>query len=102
MSGMQDLITVLLRTREALARPSNDFTWGGWPDAEEALREIDGIIASLRSGTIPDKLQMQVLFAPTGPIHEVSVSSGWGREFLRLAEDFDAALARAQDQRSMR
>jgi len=29
------------------------------------------------------------LFAPTGPIQEVSLSSGWGQEFLELAERFD-------------
>jgi len=37
---------------------------------------------------------MSVLFAPTGPIQEVSLSSGWGQGFLKLAEDFDAAVER--------
>jgi hypothetical protein len=36
-----------------------------------------------------------VLFAPTGPIQEVSISSGWGNEFLDLAERFDRAVQRA-------
>jgi hypothetical protein len=34
---------------------------------------------------------MSVLFAPTGPIREVSLSSGWAEESLALAERFDAA-----------
>jgi hypothetical protein len=38
---------------------------------------------------------MEVLFAPTGPIQEVSISSGWGEAFLSLAERFDAAMAMA-------
>jgi hypothetical protein len=38
-------------------------------------------------------LELSVLFAPTGPVQEVSVSSGWGDEFLILANEFDAALA---------
>ena len=37
---------------------------------------------------------MQVLFAPTGPVQEVSISSGWGEEFLTLASRFDTELSR--------
>jgi hypothetical protein len=45
---------------------------------------------------MPDALTMQVIFAPTGPMQEVSMSSGWGNRFLGLAEEFDEALARAK------
>jgi len=38
---------------------------------------------------------MRVLFAPTGPIQEVSLSSGWGDAFLKIAEQFDRAAERA-------
>jgi hypothetical protein len=40
----------------------------------------------------PAELSLSILFAPTGPIQEVSLSSGWGGEFLKLASTFDAAL----------
>jgi hypothetical protein len=89
---VDELIAVFLRTREALAQPGNDFSWSSWRDAGHALEEIDGIILRLRSGQLPDKTQTNVLFAPTGPIQEVSLSSGWGDAFLKLADDFDAAL----------
>ena len=36
---------------------------------------------------------MQVLFAPTGPIQEVSLSSGWENDFIELANRFDDAVA---------
>jgi hypothetical protein len=89
---VDELIAVFLRTREALANPDNDFSWSSWPDANAALAEIDGLILTLRSGQMPDEMQMHVLFAPTGPIQEVSLSGGWGDAFLKLADDFDAAL----------
>jgi hypothetical protein len=44
----------------------------------------------IEAGEEPDHLETQ--FIPTGPIQEVSVSSGWGKEFLALATEFDAAL----------
>jgi hypothetical protein len=93
---MEDLLAVFVRAREALSHPDNDFAWSSWRDADDALREIDGIISKLRSGTLPDELQMRVLFAPTGPIQEVSLSSGWSQGFVELAEDFDSALERAR------
>ena len=33
--------------------------------------------------SIPERLEVNLLFAPTGPIQEVSMSSGWSDIFLR-------------------
>jgi len=86
------LVSVLREAREFLARPDNDYAWSSWNDAADALREIDGLISRIESGDMPKRLDLEVLFAPTGPIQEVSLSSGWGQEFLGLADRFDAAM----------
>lgn len=78
-----------------LQRPDNDFAWSSWNDAEQAVSELSTHIATLGAGKLPPKLDLTVLFAPTGPIQEVSVSSGWGEAFLSLAERFDHAASRA-------
>ena len=75
---------------------SNDFTWSSWQDRDDALSEIDTLLSELRSGIAPSILTLHVLFAPTGPIQEVSLSSGWGDAFVELAERFDAAVASEQ------
>jgi len=89
------LIAVLREAREFLARPDNDFAWSSWDDAAAALREIDGFISRIEVGDMPERSAIELLFLPTGPIQEVSVSSGWGQQFLRLADRFDAAVERA-------
>jgi len=94
---VDELISVFVRVRAALALPDNDFVWSSWRDANHALEEIDGILTTLRDGRVPNETQMQELFAPTGPIQEVSLSSGWGDAFLRLADDFDAAIDRLRN-----
>ena len=91
-----DLLDIFLRARDLIARPENDFAWSSWNDAEDATAEIDALIAELQAGRMPDTPTMQVIFAPTGPMQEVSLSSGWGNRFLGLAEEFDEALARAK------
>jgi len=86
MKRVQKLIKVLRQARVLLALESNDFSWSSWRDQDQALSEIDSHITALENGSIPE---IGVLFAPTGPIQEVSLSSGWGQEFLELAERFD-------------
>jgi hypothetical protein len=89
-----DLIQVLREARALLAVPDNDFVWSGWEDGATAFVEMDRWITDLENGAIPRRLDLAVLFAPTGPIQEVSLSSGWGLEFLALASRFDAAAER--------
>ena len=60
-------------------------------DQEAALDEIDRHIARLEAGEARAG-DMAVLFLPTGPIQEVSLSSGWGDEFVALADRFDKAV----------
>ncbi len=86
-----ELRDVLLEARSLIARPDNNFFWSSWRDADAALREIDGLIAELERDQVPSRLTVSVLFAPTGPIQEVSLSSGWAVEFLAVAARFDVA-----------
>jgi hypothetical protein len=90
--GRRELVQVLREARALLARPENDFDWSSWMDAGAALNEVDGLIAELESGRLPDQGDVSFLFVPTGPMQEVSLSSGWGSAFLALANRCDAAL----------
>jgi hypothetical protein len=92
---MNGLLGVLKRARAHLARADNDFSWSGWADQSAALAEMDGIISELKSGTLSDPQALTMLFLPTGPLQEVSVSCGWSIEFLDLANTFDAEMLRA-------
>ena len=91
----QRLVEILNEARGFLARPDNDFAWSSWDDGLAALREIDGLISQIEIGDMPARSDIEFLFLPTGPIQEVSVSSGWGQEFLELASRFDAAIEKA-------
>ena len=76
MDVRQQLVEVLREARALLALPGNDFAWSSWEDAPAALAELDQQIAAIESGQLPAKLDLEVLFAPTGPMQEVSLSSG--------------------------
>jgi hypothetical protein len=86
------LLDVMLETRRLIARPDNDFTWSSFIDQQSALDEIDAFISELREERASPR-RMAMLFLPTGPLQEVSLSSGWGDEFVALADRFDRAAA---------
>lgn len=82
---------VLAASIELVSLEDNDFSWSSWGDAAAAIRELNQHLASLRSPGRPDVEGMSVIFAPTGPMQELSLNSGWGEPFVKLASYFDAA-----------
>jgi hypothetical protein len=89
---MRQLLSVLRDTRAKLAESGNDFTWSSWEDQSTALAELDHHINAIVAGQI-DEAVLDVLFAPTGAIQDVSLASGWGDDFLMLARRYDVAIA---------
>jgi hypothetical protein len=87
---MSDALTAILReTQELLTRESNDFAWSHWRDAQEADAELEKYLRLIERRDYSQLFDLEVLFAPTGSIQEVSISSGWGQEFLSVVARFD-------------
>lgn len=95
MASRRGLLQVYLEARRLLLLPDNNFDWSGWDDAEEAVEEIDGIISRIRETQAP--VMADILFLPTGPLQETSLSSGWGDEFCAVADQYDQACSAPAD-----
>jgi hypothetical protein len=80
--------SLLAELRGLLASSDNDFAWSRWASASDALKDFDAVVAS--GGT----RELLYLLAPTGSLQEVSMSSGWGDEFVRIANDIESMLGR--------
>jgi hypothetical protein len=85
------LANVLRSAAELLSLPDNDFAWSSWANQAAAVAEVEAMLAIVEAGELPDRTSLSVLFGPTGPIQEVSLSSGWADAFLKLAERYDRA-----------
>ena len=85
------LAQVLRSCIELVSLEDNDFSWSSWKDKSEALKELQGLLQVAENGGTPELIKLSVLFAPTGPIQEVSLSSGWGDAFIRVSEKYDLA-----------
>ena len=77
----------LAELRALLVLDGNDFAWSRWDNATEALEDFDAVVAS---GSATELLD---LLLPTGSLQEVSLSSGWGDEFVRIANDIESMLS---------
>lgn len=86
------LTAILCEVQELLNRTGNDFSWSSWKNAEEAVAEIQAHSKRIEHGDYSCVSNLEMLFAPTGPIQEASMSSGWAWEYLAIAQRFDEEI----------
>jgi hypothetical protein len=67
MPQLAEVLSVLEEARRLLAAAENDFTWSSWQDRDNALAEIDALLADLRSGTLPSTLALHVAVCADWP-----------------------------------
>lgn len=90
--GNFPLIQVLEKARKLLSLEGNDFSSSIWESEAQAVLELHQLQTKIMANLPWKEAEFEVLFAPTGAIHEVSRSSGWGSEFLKLADEADQAI----------
>ena len=86
------LLRVMLDAKSLISRPGNDFAWSRWENSSQALQEISNIEKEISDGDFSHLRDLELLFAPTGSLQELSLSSGWAEEYLILAKRFDEAV----------
>ena len=86
METDEKVLLLLAKLRVLLALKDNDFIYSRWSGSTQALSEFDAIVASRNTQDVLD------LLLPTGSLQEVSLSSGWGSEFVQLADVIEEAL----------
>jgi hypothetical protein len=89
-NAREEMISLLETVIELLNYPGNDFCWSSWENAESAIGEIKALLEKISNNNNLYKDEISFIFAPTGPLQEVSLSSGWSDVFLKIAEKYDA------------
>ncbi|WP_314172575.1 hypothetical protein [Streptomyces winkii] len=91
---LADVVEDVLRV---LGAHEQNVDWTArWATSEEMTAELRDHLARLRREDFSRLAQLKSLFLPTGPLQEVSLSSGWGAEYLTLATRFDRAVRAAE------
>lgn len=85
-----DILTII----QNKITPQTDVVWAGFNNPQEFLREITDDIDKIRSGDFDALAKINVEFAATCIYQELAMSNGWSKEYLELAEQFDAIYER--------
>lgn len=86
-----DLMNLVLEaTIELVQVEDNNFAWTNWKNAGEALNEIK----ALQENPIALISEIKTLFAPTNNLQDLSIDSGWGKAYIKLAAYHDFAQER--------
>ena len=89
---MDALRSVLDRIGVLLNDPDLDVTWAGFDSQSEAMHEYAKLYNSAMSGELSAIRELEIWFAPTGPLQEMAMSNGWSDEYMKLASRFDEAI----------
>ena len=88
----KSLLRILARCRELVANSDNS-DWSCM-DVPDILQSLDAGLVAVTANASPDVDELTLLFLPTGPLQETSMSNGWADEFLTLSAEFDALIVK--------
>lgn len=80
-----DLLTVI----KGYTDTNTNVIWSGYQTAQDLLNDLDIKIAKVRACNYNVLEELHVLFLPTCCFQDISISNGWGDEFLVIAAEFD-------------
>ena len=89
---INNVINVLRKTKVIIKNTATDVVWSRFENEEEVIAALDDHLEKLLSHDFDEIMDLIMLFAPTGSLQEISISSGWGTEYLALASEFDTAI----------
>lgn len=89
MHNLNDLLDLITELSNLIDSPNTDVTWSRFETVEDVLITIDTLKQQLKIGEDRAISELTILFGPTGSFQEISIDSGWGEKFLKLAARFD-------------
>jgi hypothetical protein len=89
---IERIISILREIVHLFNIKETDVSWSHYDTVDEAISDLESHIQRLQNGDLSCLHDLELLFAPTGSIQEISINSGWGNEFLNISDRFDKAI----------
>ncbi|WP_054811281.1 hypothetical protein [Nocardia arizonensis] len=95
MTPAEEIIAILADVLSIVRAVDQDMMWQAtYADTEELVSDIEDHTARLRRGDHTRLRDLSFTFAPTGPLCEIAIGSGWSDRYLALADRLDDSRAR--------
>ncbi len=79
----------ILETIKRWTNYDTDTVWAGYDNGKDLLVDLNTDIEKIHFCDFSTLEKLNMKFAPTSTYQEISLSNGWGDEFVKLAEQFD-------------
>ena len=86
------VINILELIKEIIKAPETEIIHSWFDTKEDLINELDNHILKLTEEDFSKIEDLIILFAPTSDLQEISIDSGWGKQFLIISERFDSAI----------
>ena len=96
MDNLRPLIEIIKIVRNKIT-DNTDIVWTKYNNTVELQMHIDKNLNLLENGDKQALEEFKHLFMPTSTFQEISISNGWGEEYLELAERFDEAYEKIKN-----
>ncbi|MFW9895654.1 MAG: hypothetical protein ACFFD7_07610 [Candidatus Thorarchaeota archaeon] len=89
---LANIIEILEQIIEIVKYEDTDLTWSRFKSIDELINELLDHIKKLEKRDFSKLNDLTLLFAPTASLQEISISSGWASNFLKISKKFDLAI----------
>lgn len=93
MNKNQKLI-LLIHELQSFITPNTDVFWSTYNHVHEIQSKLNQIVSDLTNQLDIHK-QIKLLIAPTGDLKEISLSNGWGDQFIEISNKIESELGRS-------
>lgn len=80
------------KLKKLLQDKNTDVSWSNYENVNAVLKDLDYLQKGITRKNIDSCREMLLLLALTGSLQEISISSGWGYEFLEIATSLEREL----------
>jgi hypothetical protein len=89
----QNVAGILIRIKSYLS-PDSDMIWAGQDNADGFIEGLNKDIQHIQNCSFIVLSDIYAKFLPTGTYQEISMSNGWGNEYINLSIKFEKIHAR--------
>ena len=96
--NLLDLIALIEIIKDLVKQQGTNLLWTHYDSKEEVIDELERHIMLLQKEDFSKINELILLFAPTSDLQELSISNGWGKQFVEIAEKFDKIIKEIADE----
>lgn len=84
----QNVVDILRQIKKNI-KADTDIVWARFDSLENCLADLNQDISNIKNCNFVTLDKVQSEFLPTSTYQEISITNGWGNDYIKLSNDFD-------------